>query len=187
MFGIITDVKSENFLFGGLVYHHKEILDEEERDKQFQNLVNESKGVDSKKYFGDGETKLDSANDIYSLMATLKNIKKSQSLSKFAMNKTLKYFSNEPSVYPIEYVYSASKHENSFIDNSVKIIKGDIIIFIPFTGLLGAMFDKNREEQEFAIIYNYDKRIGINIGHVFDYKLIKDYLNYKNVVGDMNE
>ena len=178
---ILKDISQDNFLFGGLIYHHKEIIDLEERDKQFQKMVAKENGQDVKTI----EDVTIGIENIYSLAATLKNLQSSQSLSKYAMDKTMKYFGNETESYPIDDIYNSKEHENAFIDNGIKIIDSDIIIFISMKGIVGGVYDAENENQRLAIRYEYDKDLNIYIGEVFDLKLYEDFMNYKKYIGDM--
>ena len=181
MYKLIKNISLDNFLFGGLIYHHKEIIDPEKRDEEFQKMVIRQSG---KEIYSIDEIEVGVEN-IYSIAATLKNIQKSQSLSQYAMNKTMEYFGAESVPYPIDTIYENKEHKNAFIDNGIKIIDSDLIIFISMKGILGGTYDSGNEKQKLAIRYKYDEELDINIGEVFDLKLYEDFLEYKKYVGDM--
>ena len=178
---ILKDISQDNFLFGGLIYHHKEIIDPEERDRRFQKIVAKSNGKNYKTI----EDITVGVENIYSLAATLKNIQSSQSLSRYAIDKTMQYFGNETETFPIDDIYSSKEHNNAFIDNGIKIITGDIIIFISMKGVVGGTYDVENENQRLAIRYEYDKDLNIYVGEVFDLKLYEDFKDYMKYIGDM--
>lgn len=180
---IIKDISQDNFLFGGLIYHHKEIIDLDERDREFKKMVAKASG-ENINTIEDSEIGIE---NIYSLMASLENIKSSQSLSELAMNKTMQYFGNESNENPIDTIYNTKNNNNAFIDNGIKILDSDIIIFLSLKGIVGDVYDQGHESQRLAIVYNYDENLCINIGEVIDLKLIEDFLDYKNHILEIEE
>lgn len=190
----ITDVKSDFFILGGLVYHHQEIIDPVERDKEFQKRVikfnknNNINSVYNKNYYDVEETPIN-ADNIYSLKAEINNIKNSQSLSEMAMNNVMVYFGNDTMQHPFEEMHEKNDipSENIWVRNNIKIIDSDIIIFISHKGSAGGIYDHSVQKQKLCIRYSEDDNLGIYIGEVFDYNLIFDYLSYPNYMEEILE
>lgn len=181
MYKLIKDISQDNFLFGGLIYHHKEIIDPEKREEEFNRMIARELGEEKTVT----EIKELEIGDVYSLGALLKSIKSSQSLSQYAMEKTMKYFGNESEPYPIDTIYDSKEHRNAFIDNKIKILDSDKIIFISMKGVIGGLYDTGCEKQRLGIMYKFDENLNIYIGEVFDLKLYEDFMEYKNVIGDL--
>lgn len=196
MYKFIKDINQENFLFGGLIYHHKEILDPEERDKEFEKMVKlkltpSEEIKDLKKDFEDVEEF--ELEDIFAITTEIKRIEKSNSLNEFAMNSIMQYYGNKEEEHPLEEIYSDKNgtsnniiSDNIFIKKGIKILDSDIIIFISEKGMVGSVYDQGIK-QELCIRYKYDKELCVNIGEVFDFKLINDFLDYKNHMEEINE
>lgn len=187
MYKIIKNIKEENFLFGGLIYHHKEILDPDKRDKEFARMVR----IKNTPYEKLSELKedfdhLDSVGveNLYQLKAEIESIKNSNSLNEYAMNSVMQYYGNNSKKHPIQDIYEKEFHDNTFIDKGIKIIDSDVIIFISEKGIVGSTYNQGYE-QKLAIRYRFDEDLGINIGEVFDSKLIDDFLDYYNCMGDI--
>lgn len=181
MYKLIKDISQDNFLFGGLIYHHKEIIDPEKREEEFNKMIARELGEEKVTK----EVKDFEIEDIYSLAALLKNAKSSQSLGQYAMEKTMKYFGNESEPYPIDTIYDSKEHSNAFIDNKVKILDSDKIIFISMKGVIGGVYDTGCEKQRLGIMYRFDEDLNIYIGEVFDLKLYEDFMDYKKYIGDL--
>lgn len=181
----ITDVNPDFFILGGLVYHHQEIIDPIERDKEFQKRIinyNKKNNIDSihNKNYYDVENNSIDIDNIYRLKAEFNNIKNSQSLSEMAMNNVMVYFGNETIQHPFEEMHENNDipSANIWVRNGIKIINSDIIIFISHKGTAGSIYDHSVQKQKLCIRYYQDSKFGIYIGEVFDYNLIFDYLNY---------
>lgn len=172
---IITNVKTENFLYGGLVYHHREIEDKNERQKIFNNII------DTK--LGKGATTSEEIDNIYQLKEQLEFIKNSQNLTSIAIDKTLEILNSKNEEHPLEKIYKDDK--NIFIANGTIIIPSDVIVFISQKGLIGDVYNQNIENQELCILYRYIENLDINIGEVFDYKLIKNFKEYFKIIEEV--
>lgn len=188
----ITDVKTDFFILGGLVYHHQEITDPVERDKEFQKRVinyNKRNNIDSihNKNYYDVENNPIDINNIYSLKAEFNSIKNSNSLSEMSMNNVMVYFGNETIQHPFEEMHEKTDipSENIWVRNGIKIIDSDTIIFISYKGTAGSIYDHSVQKQKLCIRYHQDNKLGVYIGEVFDYNLIYDYLNYPEYMEDI--
>lgn len=188
----ITDVNPDFFILGGLVYHHQEIIDPEERDKEFQkrisknNKINNKQSEYNKNYFEIEEQPL-TIDNIYSLKAEINNIKNSQSLSEMAMNNVMVYFGEDTMQHPFEEMHEKNDipSANIWVRNGIKIIDSDIIIFISHKGTAGNIYDHSIQKQKLCIRYSEDDKLGIYVGEVFDYNLVFDYLSYSEYMEEI--
>lgn len=187
MYKIIRDIKQDNFLFGGLIYHHKKILDPEQRDKEFAKMIRikntpYEKLEEMNKTFEELDTV--GVENMYQLKAEIENIKNSNSLNEYAMNSVMQYYGNSNKKHPIQDIYEKEFHDNVFVDKGIKIIDSDVIVFISEKGIVGSTYDQGYE-QKLAIRYKFDEDFGINVGEVFDSKIIDDFLNYSDCMEDI--
>lgn len=185
-YNYIKDINKDNFIMGGLIYHHQVIIDPVERDKEFQKKVKEyirNHNTDSEEeteYFDIEKTPI-SIENIFSLKAELENIKNQQSLSEMAMNKVMQYFGGDTEQHPFQEMYTADivPSDNLWIKNGIKILDSDIIIFISHKGIAGSLYDHEIQEQKLCIRYSLDDNLGIYVGEVFDQNLIFGLLEYE--------
>ena len=190
----IKDIKQDNFIMGGLIYHHQEIIDPVERDKEFQKRINEYKKKtqpntgEEKEYFDIEDTPI-TIDNIFSLKAELQNIKNQQSLSEMAMNKVMQYFGETTKQHPFEEMYTTNivTSNNLWIKNGIKIIDSDIVIFISHKGVAGSLYDHEIQDQKLCIRYSLDDNLGIYIGEVFDQNLIFGLLEYEEHMEEILE
>lgn len=173
----INNVYKNNFILGGLVYHHKKITDEQTRNEEFNKKVQQKINENYKEH----------KVSLYELPYAISNIMNSQSLNEMALNKILSTHSNEVEQNPIEKIYINKTHNNAFISEGIKILDSDEIIFLSYKGIVGDIYNQEIEEQELFIRYKYDKEVGINIGEVYDNKLIYDYLHYYDYIEEMGD
>lgn len=171
----IKNVSKENFILGGLVYHHKQITDETLRNEEFNNMVQFKINKNySKKEVG-----------LVELPFLINNIINSNSLNENVMNKILGINYEETVENPIEKIYNNINHDNIFINDGIKIIDSDEIIFISHKGIVGDVYDQGINEQQLMIRYKYDDVLKVNIGEVYDNKLINDFLYYYNYIEEL--
>ena len=101
------------------------------------------------------------------------------------MNKILGINYEETLENPIEKIYNNINHDNIFINDGIKIIDSDEIIFISHKGIVGDVYDQGINEQQLMIRYKYDDVLKVNIGEVYDNKLINDFLYYYNYIEEL--
>lgn len=178
-FKIIRNINLDNVLFGGMIYHHQETVDIDERNKLFDELINSSKG--------NATDNVVSPTNIYDFKSRLENIKNSQSLTASAMQKTFDMINeDEVSKHPFDEIYSIDDSENIFISEKIKIVDGDLIIFLQHTGIVGDVFNHNIPNQKLAVLYNYNEELEIYTGRIIDQKIYEDYISYKNVLESLS-
>lgn len=180
MSNILRDVKLENFLYGGMIYHHKEVTDLDERNKIFEEVINASEGN-----AGDLDFQID---NIYDFKAQLEYIKNSQSLTATAMQKTFDLINDDAAAeHPFNEIYSSTTEENAniFVKDGIKIVEGDIIIFLPHNGMVGDIYDHKVVNQKLCIVYNYNEDTEIYTGIVIDQKLYDDFKDYPKLLKEV--
>lgn len=175
-FNIIKDVDKSNFLYGGLIYHHKEVTDLDERDKEFEEM--------RKMLTGDGD--ISTNGDVRSLYTEIQQVKNSQSLTKKATEDFYEVMNKDQEPHPLDKVYLANKSEgedeNVFIRENIKLIDSDKIIFLQYVGVIGDTYDYTVDGHSLNIIYEYNADLGVYLGKVVDGKLMNDFLQYKNKI-----
>ncbi|MGL4864995.1 MULTISPECIES: hypothetical protein [Bacteria] len=171
---MIKNISFDNFLYGGLIYHHKDVVDIDERNRILEETISASEGNAT-----DNNVSID---NLYMLKEQLEFIKNSQSLTATAMQKTLDIINTDnKSKHPLDKVYnSESKEENVFVGDNIQIISGDIIIFLNHNGMLGDIYNHKIPNQKLCISYEYDVNLDIYVGRVFDQKLLEDFKEYSN-------
>ncbi|WP_297407519.1 hypothetical protein [uncultured Cetobacterium sp.] len=161
---IIKEVDINNFLYGGFVYHHKEVVDEDERTKM---------RIEYLKNLQDKATEDENDGDIFLEFTTkIKNIMSSQSLTETMSNKLLQKFNREEDTHPLVEVYD---NNNIFVKDKIIPLKGDIIIFMEHRGIVGNIFNHNIPNQKLYIKYDFDHELDVMVGRIFEGKLIEDF------------
>lgn len=161
---IIKEVDINNFLYGGFVYHHKEVTDEDERTKMRIEYLKRLQG----KIIED-ENEEDS---FLEFTTKIKNIMSSHSLTETMSNKLLQKFNQEEDTHPLVEVYDNS---NIFVKDKIIPLKGDVIIFIEHRGIVGDIFNHNIPNQRLYIKYDFDHELDVMVGKVFEGKIIEDF------------
>lgn len=170
-FNIIKDINKSNFLYGGLIYHHKEVTDLDERDKEFEEM--------KKILTGDGD--ISTNKGIKTLYTQIEEIKYSQSLTKKATEEFYGVMNKSEEPHPLDKVYLANEDQdkNVFIRDNIKLLDSDKIIFIQYVGVIGDTYNYDVEGHMLNIVYEYNSDLEIYIGKVIDGKLMDDFLQYK--------
>ena len=176
---MIKNINLDNFLYGGLIYHHKEVVDLDERNKILEEIIAASEGKATENNI--------SADNLYMLKEQLEYIKNSQSLTAKAMQKTFDMINTDnKNKHPLDEVYSNnSEEDNIFVRDNIQIIDDDIIIFLPHTGMIGDIYNHKIPNQKLCIIYEYNVNVGVYTGNVFDQKLFEDYKKYSNKIKEV--